>query len=132
MSSLPVFTFLIKILARIIFNPISPGGPYGPPEIKYPETQNWLGPKARASGTFSLIQFCMFTEKIGSFACLEKKLEHFCRRQSENEQARPYYSRNHKNSQNLLETCSNGFKFGHHLDINKTNISCKFGENLTR
>ena len=31
-----------------------------------------------------------------------------------------------------LETCSNGFKFGHQLDINKTNISCKYGENLTR
>ena len=38
-----------------------------PPAIKLAETKNWSGPKARAFGTFNMIQLSMFPEILRLF-----------------------------------------------------------------
>ena len=94
------------------------------------DIEGGLGPKARAFGTFNIIQFCMFPEKIGTIACIEKIWRHFCRRQVEIVQEFPYYSQNHIIEKILPKFYPNKSIFGPKLDIDSTNISCNFGEIL--
>ena len=107
------------------------GGKIAPPETKCQKTQNWLGPKARAFGTFNIIQFCMFPEKIGTIACIDGNWRHFCRRQVEIVQEFPYYSQNHKIEKILPKFYPNESICGPKLDIDSKNNFCNFCEILT-
>ena len=125
-----------QLPSHICERPINPipyggGGHMAPPATYCKFSKNIRGPKARGLATFNIYQFCMFSEKIGTIACIENFLRHFCRRQVENVQEFPQYSQNHKNQQYLPESCPNESIFGYKLDIDNTNISCNFGEILT-